>query len=221
MDTQELKIPRFRTSKRLVAWMENNWHRLQPVCRLPADREQVFFKTKKERPEELAACVASYAHRVGKLDEPLEELLKANHDMVISYAETLMGRDQEVPQNLMDSLAGDSRNLYRLGKIVGRLPEYLESTISEPRFAFMYSKEVLCGRLPSKQEDVFFGSEYYAAKYAFEVIRGFAPVRLPEGLHAFMVMKSFENPGNDDIRAYMEASDSDPNRVGNTRVRVN
>lgn len=219
MDTQELKIPRFRSAKRLVMWMEGNWHRLK-TCRLPAEVEQVFFKTKKEAPNELAGCVAMYAHRVGKLEEPFEELLKANHDSVIAYIQALMGREQEVSQNLVDSLAGDSRNLYRLGKIVGRLPEHLESTISDPRFAFMYSKEVLCGRLPSKQEDVFFGSDYYAAKYAFEVIRGFAPVRLPEGLHAFMVMKSFEEPDNDHIRAYMEASESDPNRVGNASIKV-
>ena len=219
MSVETLKIPKFRTATRLVAWMEQNGHRLNP-CRLPEDREQVFFRTKKETPQELAACVASYAHRVGKLEPRFEELLKANHDSVISYVQAVRPREQEVSEDLIDSLAGDSRSLFRLGKEIGRLPKHLEDTFGDPRFAFLYAKEVLRGRLPSHLEDVLFKDAYYAAKYAFDVIRGFAPVRLPDELHAFMVMKSFENPGDDNIRAYMEASESDPNRVGNTRVKV-
>lgn len=219
MSTETLKIPKFRTARRLVGWMEQNWHRLNP-CRLPGDREEVFFKTKKESPQELAGLVAIYSNRVGKLEPRLEELLKANKDSVIAYIQALRSREQKVSQDLMDSLAGDSRNLYRLGKLQGRLPQHLEDTIVDPRFAFMYSKEVLRGRLPSHLEDVFFKDTYYAAKYAFEVIRGFAPVRLPEGLHAFMVMASFEDPDDDNIRAYMEASESDPNKVGNAGVKV-
>lgn len=218
-----ITIPRFRTARRLVMWMERNWHAFINAgveTRLPPDREQVFFTTKKEKPEEVATCVARYAGWAGKLSPEIENLLRAHGDSLCSYIRGLASREQEIPQDLMDSLAGDSANLYRLSKDIGRLPKHLEDTIDHPRWAFLYAKEVLRGRLPRGLEDVFFKDAYFAAKYAFEVIRGFAPVKLPEELHAFMIMKSFEEPDNEHIRTYMEASESDPDKVGNTENKV-
>ena len=214
-----IKIPKFRTARRLVAWMERNWHRL-PGHRLPSDREQVFFRTKKEKPENVAACVARYAGWAGSLGEDLEALLKPHKDSVLEYLRTVVSRGEKAPEELQQCLSGDSRNLYRLGKSVGRLSKHLEDTICEPKFAFLYAKEVLFGRLPRHLEDVFFKDPYFAAKYAFDVIRGFSPVRLPDELHAFMVMSSFKEPDNEYIKAYMEASENDPNRVGNADIKI-
>jgi len=216
---ETIKIPKFRTVRRLVMWMERNWHRIG-WHRLPREREQVFFTTKGESPENVASCLARYSHWSGKLESDLEELLKPHRDSVLDYIRVVVGMEQEASESLMLSLSGDSRNLYRLGKVVGRLPQTLEDTISEPKFAFLYAKEVLCGRLPRHLEDVFFKDAYFAAKYAFEVIRGFSPVRLPDELHAFMIMKSFEEPDNENIRAYMEAAESDPDKVGNADIKV-
>jgi len=220
---ETITIPKFRTARRLVMWMERNWHvfsnaGLEP--RLPPDREQVFLKTKKEKPEEVAACIARYAGWAGRLSPEIENLLRVHGDSLCAYVRCLKSRDQEAPQDLVDSLAGDSANLYRLAKDIGRLPKHLEDTIDNPRYAFLYAKEVLRGRLPRNLEDVFFKDAYFAARYAFEIIRGFAPVKLPEELHAFMIMKSFEEPDNDHIRTYMEASESDPDKVGNTDGKV-
>jgi hypothetical protein len=213
-----LHIPRFRTAKRLVRWMEFNWTRLEGR-RLPPDREQAFSRTKKEEPREVAACVAKYAGWVGRVPE-FEGLLVGHNDSVVSYIRTVRNKGDEVSSALVDSLAGDSRNLYRWAKDCGRLPSHLEDTISEPRFLFLYAKEVLRGRLPSHLEACFFGDSYHLARYAFDIIRGFAPVRLPDELHTCMVMKSFEEPDNDHIRAYMEACESDPNAVGNSESKV-
>ena len=216
---ETVSSPKFRSAKRLVAWMERNWHRLHG-SRLPSDSERVFFRTKKETPQEVASCVARYSGWVGSLGPDLEALLVHNKDSVAHYIRSVHGKDGEYGESLLGVLAGDSRNLYRVAKDIGRLPEELERTITEPRYAFMYAKDVLRGRLPSEMEHVLFGDSYHAAKYAFEVIRGFAPCRLPDELHTFMVMKSFEEPDNEHIRAYMEASESDPNRVGNTNEKV-
>jgi hypothetical protein len=211
-------IPRFRSAKRLVAWMENNWCNL-PDPRLPLDREQVFFKTKKEDPREVAICIAKYARWAGRLPE-CERLLLGQNESVLAYLRAVKKKGDTISELLVDSLAGDSRNLYRLAEEIGRLPEHLENTISETRYLFYYAKEVLHGCLPSHLERGLLGDEYYLAKYAFEVIRGFAPCRLPDVLHNFMVMKSFELPDNEHIRAYMEACESNPNMVGNSEASV-
>lgn len=212
---ETVSFPKFRSARRLVQWMERNWHRLNGT-RLPPDSERVFFRTKKETPQDVAACVARYSSWVGSLGPELESLLVHSKDSVAQYIRSVHNRDGEYGESLLGVLAGDSRNLHRVSKDIGRLPEGLERTITDPRYAFLYAKEVLRGRLPLEMESAFFGDAYYAAKYAFEVIRGFAPCRLPEELHTFMVMKSFEEPDNEHIRTYMEAAESDPNRVGNS-----
>lgn len=221
-DMSTIKVPKFRSCRRLVMWMERNWHSFVSAglpARLDADREQVFFRSK-ESPGEVAACIARYAGWAGRLSPAMEDLLRPHKDHLVSYIRTLHSRKVEFDLALMDDLAGYGRGLYLVSKTVGRLPEHLEKTIGEPKYAYLYAKEVLHGRLPLEVENVFFGDSLYAAKYAFDVIRGFSSVRLPEALHAFMVMKSFENPNDDNIRAYIDAAENDSNRVGNSTVKV-
>lgn len=217
-------VPRFRTARRLVQWVERNWTLLEQDDlgrrRVPREIEGVFFRTKKETPPEVADCVARYARWAGRLHD-FESLLRCNTEAVFVYLRAVRNMGEEVPPEVVSWLAGDSRNLYRWASQVGsRLPAELEDTIGDPRYAFMYSKEVLRGRLPSHLEDSFYGSPYYAAKYAFEVIRGFAPCRLPDTLHNMMVMKSFEDPDDDNIKTYLRAAESDPNKVGNAEESV-
>lgn len=221
--TEAVSVPRFRSAKRLIQWMERNWHRftsagLEP--RLPPEIEGVFLRTKKDSPKEVAACIARYSGWAGRMGPEFEEVLKQDHDSLVAYIRNLVHGEEEYDESLLEVLAGDSRNLYRVAKEVGRLPEHLESTITDPRYAFLYSKEVLRGRLPSEMEHVFFTDAYFAAKYAFEVIRGFSPCRLPESLHNMMVMKSFEEPDNEHIKTYLQASESDPSKIGNSEERV-
>jgi len=211
----EIKIPKFRTCKRLVLWMERNWNLLEDR-RLPAEYERVFFKSKKETPVEVASAVARYSWWAGALGKQIESLLVGHNDSVTTYVRSLRAKECEIDPDLMATLAGDSRNLYKLSKDTGRLPEHLEDTIGEPKWAYFYAKEVLLGRLPRHLEDVFFKDTVYAAKYAFEVIRGFSPVKLPDELHAFMVMKSFEDPEDEDVRDYILASENSPDKVGNS-----
>lgn len=208
--------PKFRSVRRLIAWMQSNWSRLEGR-RLPSDVEQVFFRTKMDTPEDVAKCVARYSGFAGRLEAEFENLLKPSHDALVDYIANVEGK---VGLDLLSVLSGDSRNLYRAAKVIGRLPESLESTIKEPRHAFLYAKEVLCGRLPAEMEQVFFGDPYHAAKYAFEVIRGFSPCKLPEALHSMMIMASFEDPENDHIKTYLQASESDPSKFGNSKERV-
>lgn len=208
-----MKIPKFRNTARLIRWMKKmGWSE-----RLPPDREEVFFKTKKEEPHYVAANLANYCWIVGKVDERLEGLLKSHPTPVIEYARMCHHRGfGEISEDLKNSIKTYSSALYYLAELYGkRLPVELEDCFDDPRWAFQYSKEILRGRLPSHLESVFFKDTAYASRYAFEVIRGFAPVKLPDDLHSFMIMKSFENPDDDYIKEYMQASESDPNKIGN------
>lgn len=208
-----VKIPKFRSCRRLMKWVNDN----SITSRLPADREQIFFDTKKENSEDVSAYVAQYGVRVGRLDRPLENLILAgNPQNLFSYCTSLHRRNEEVPAYLIDNFKGKSGFLYKWAQYANsRLPQHLEDSLCEARFCFMYAREVLRGRLPSHLEKVFFTDPSYAVKYAFEVIRGYAPVKLPEELHSFLVLKSFEQPDNSEIKSYMEASESDPNKTDN------
>lgn len=221
-DMIAIKVPKFRSCRRLIEWMEKNWHSFTSVglpARLDPDRERVFLCSK-ESPGEVAACIARYAGWAGRMPAEIENLLRPNKDHLVSYIRTLRSRGIEFDLSLMDEVSGSSRLLYLLGKTFGRLPDHLEKTIGEPKYAYLYAKEVLRGRLPLEMEDVFFKDELFAAKYAFDVIRGFHSVRLPDALHAFMVMKSFERPDDENIRAYIDAAENDPNKFGNAVVKV-
>jgi hypothetical protein len=70
--------------------------------------------------------------------------------------------------------------------------------------------------VPVAFADVFLKDVHSATAYAFEVIRGFAPVKLPDTLHNFVIMESFKNPNDYQIKIYMKASESDPNKTGNS-----
>jgi hypothetical protein len=215
---ETLRIPRFRSAKRLVQWMERHWYSVEGG-RLPLDRERCFFRTKNEDRPEVAACVAKYARWAGRMPE-CEGLLLGHNDSVLIYLRHVRNKGADVSEVLVDSLAGDNRNLYRWARDFGRLPKHLEDTMTESRFLFLYAKEVLRGRLPSHLEFRLIGDDYHSGKYAFDIIRGFAPVRLPDEMHNFMLMKSFEEPDNEYVRAYIEACDSDPNEVGNSESEV-
>jgi hypothetical protein len=218
----DFKIPKFRSTTRLALWMRNNWtHLRQPETnrsRLPAEREEVFF-TSKENPSVIACNLAEYALRTGRLEEKFEQLLKADAGATLRYLNTMKHFEETISEDLLDSLKGKSPQLLSWAKTTGRLPTHLEDSMDDPRFCFTYSKEVLKGRLPSHLESVFFKDSYIASRYAFEVIRGFSSVRLPEELHNFMVMKSFEDPENKYVKSYIEASENDPSKTGNITVK--
>jgi hypothetical protein len=222
MIEEKEKIPKFRSTARLVQWVRNK----RPFERLPENREHVFFKVAIKDPVRVAAHVAEYAEFVGKLDARLEELLKPDPDMIVKYLKIISNRQNDVSRDLLQSLKGKSNLLVSWSSFTKtRLEKDLEDSLDDgspacARWCFRYAKEVLKGRLPSHLEQVFFRDTYHASKYAFEVIRGFASCRLPDELHAYMVMKSFENPNNENIKVYMDAAESDPAKIGNTTKRV-
>jgi hypothetical protein len=159
--------------------------------------------------KEAASRLVSYADMVGPLDEDLERRIVHDHDKILKYFQILVRNKRELPRWMMDELKGDSVNLYHLSRnfIWGRLPEDLENTMDNPGVLYDYAKSTLHSRLPEHLEMMFLKDHRFAIRYAFDVVRGFANVKLPDELHSMLVMKSFENPNDNEIKRYVNETE--------------
>lgn len=239
MTEETAKIPKFRKTGRIARWMEKNEYE----GRLPAEVENLFFTTKEE-PWEVLVSLTNYHDRIDQnLPENLENLLyeKAKqaipnadqnltfiHDFLAylrnrsvyedaNYDEHFTDESLSMIQKYVDLYKGKSQRLVQWAKWTNkRLPAHLEDSIDDPREMLDYAKEVVRGRVPSHLEDVFFKDVGTATQYAFDVIRGFAPVKLPDALHNFVIMESYKNTDDYRIKTYMKASESDPNKTNNS-----
>lgn len=172
--------------------------------RLAGHLEDSIFRTQDFTPER----IVKYAEIVGPLDESLEELLIGNNDCIKGYMTCIGRHDTKLSVKLQDQLIGDDFKLFELARHLGRrLPTHLEDSLKSPGVCLRYARDILNGRLPSHLERVFMDDYHTAAKYAFEVIRGKASVRLPDELHTLMVMKSFENPNDYEIKGYIKETE--------------
>lgn len=225
---ETVKIPKFRKTGRIASWMDKNEY----TFRMPEEIENLFFTTKEDA-EEVLINLTEY-HR--QIDEPLPENLenllyeKAKETIPkaeenLSFVYDFLGYcfrgvscadNTESFQKYIDLYKGKSTHLVQWAKWTNkRLPTHLEDSIDDPQELLDYAKEVVKGRVPSHLEDVFFKDVHVATQYAFDVIRGFAPVKLPDALHNFVIMESYKNTDDYQIKTYMKASESDPNKTGN------
>lgn len=156
--------------------------------------------------KEAVSRLISYADMVGPLGEGLERRIAMDHGYLLRYFQILERNKVEIPKWMIDELKGDSISLYQLAHrhIRGRLPQYLEETMDDPSCLYEYAKNVLKGRLPEKMELLFLKNHNWAIRYAFDVVRAFSSVRLPEELHAMLILKSYENPDDQYIKNYFK-----------------
>lgn len=225
---ETVKIPKFRKTSRIAPWMEKNEYE----GRLPEEVENLFFNTK-ESAEEILISLTDYHDRIDQsLPENLENLLYEKAKETIPNAaenlsfvydflrycwNTVVEFEKKDAQKYIDLYKGKSTHLVQWARWTDkRLPDYLEDSIDDPVELLDYAKVVVRGRLPSHLEDVFFKDVHMATQYAFDVIRGFAPVKLPDALHNFVIMESYKNTDDYQIKTYMKASESDPNKTGNS-----
>lgn len=179
--------------------------------RLPVEMENRVFSTQS------ALNVFNYIkiHHLGLVEGHLKECLVGSTTAIVEYMKYLRSYGLKLPNDLRDCLAGDNGSMLAWSRIYGRLPSHLEETLSDPPVCLDYAVSVLHGRLPLSAEACLLNDHKVAVDYAFKVIRGFAPCRLPEEIHASIIMKSFEFTDDPQIKRYVAACDSDPNRMGN------
>lgn len=153
--------------------------------------------------------LADYSSRVGPLEPRLEDLILQDGHATMKYIDTLYNHQREISERYLRAMVGHDGHFVKLATqyLNRRLPDYLEESIDSPEVALNYARNVVKGRLPSKVEEALQKDHRYAVKYAFEIIRGMADPRLPDSIHAFVVMKSFENPHDMEIRRYIQEVD--------------
>lgn len=179
--------------------------------RIP-EMEKRIFDPNKFPAVKIAECLVRYATFIGQpLPEELKVLLKGHGNQILEYATLLQNWGKPLDEDLRDSLAGDDSNLYRYAKnnLRKRLPNHLEKTMSDPQTLLNYAKHIVKGRLPEELENHFAKEIRLASQYAFEVIRGFACVRLPDVVHTAMIMNSAAYPNDYHIKQYVNECERD------------
>jgi hypothetical protein len=150
------------------------------------------------------SCVAVYAEHVGILPAGMESRLVGCPSSIVKYFKVLGRNMQQSPECLLKALAGHDSTYIEVSRMLGgRLPKYLEDTITTPSVALWYASSVLKSRLPSQIEEVLLGDADCAAKYAFDVVRAYSSPRLPDVLHNSILMRSYSDPNNQLIRQYV------------------
>lgn len=168
------RVPRFRSTKRLISWLSNN-HFILPknehhrVMRLPAESEQCFFKSK-EPSHHIASNLVNYAEMVGPLGEEFENLLfwttepdrtQYIRGLAKRYVISIHRYNQQdqqnypIPARFYEVLKGDDQSLYEIANCASermRLPEDVESSFSDPWMSTLYAKEILKGRWSEAME---------------------------------------------------------------------
>ena len=150
---------------------------------------------------------ARYAEVFGPITE-YEYIFEncVGNDSLMTYMRVLSAHKKDPSKELLSYLKGDNKNLIAYARMTGkRLPSELEDTLSDPKTCLDYAKEVIKGRLPEHLEEVFLKDYILAAAYAFDVIRGFASVQLPEKLHTMMISQSFASPNDWNVKRYVSA----------------
>lgn len=181
------------------------------ALRIP-EMEQDILLSGRFDPKVVAESVVQYAEFVGKLPVELENLLMGHGEQILKYAVIIGNCDkQKISDDLLNSLAGDSHSLCEYARLhlKKRLPAHLEKTMSDPKYILNYAKYVVKTRLPEEMENHFAKDCRLASQYAFEIIRGFASVRLPEVVHSAMILQSYSNPNDHLIKQYVTECDKD------------
>jgi hypothetical protein len=174
------------------------------------EQEQKVFFSNKLSPEKTAEWVAKYANHVGVLPQEFKELLKADNDSILQYQSFLAAKNLPLDDDLRDCLAGDDKNLFKYAQNTRkRLPQHLEETLKNPQVLLSYARNIVQGRLPEELENHFASDLQAASNYAFEIIRGYASVRLPDVVHSAMILTNSANPNDYNIKRYVKECERD------------
>lgn len=150
--------------------------------------------------------VSEYASNVGPLSEEMERRLYGDPMSIMRYFKVLGNHFQKPPQHLIDAMVGHDAHFIELSGMIGRLPRNLEESISDPMVALTYAKGCLKGRLPEKVERVLEKDPSVAAVYAIHVVRAWSNPRLPDSLHAAVLLGSVGSQ-SEDIKRYIAEVD--------------
>jgi len=165
------------------------------VGRIPEDHERRIS---------IPHLAVHYAGRVGPVPSYLEDAIVEDPDSSMEYIEVLKVHFKDVPDRFMRALVGHDRHFLRLARALGgRIPSYLEESMTDPNVALSYARNYVRGRLSEEVEGrAFFNNPGMAVRYAFDVVRAFSNPILPEALHNSVVL-SPEASQSEEVRRYI------------------
>lgn len=141
-------------------------------------------------------------------DPRIKNLIKGSPDAVERHMTFLSSRGYKLEEEFHECFKGDGPRLLKLAQhLRRRLPEALEASWNDPQSLVEYATSYVRARLPEALEEILALDHKSMVKYAFGVIRAYASPRLPDSLHAIMLLKSYEFPGDGDIKRYTEECD--------------
>lgn len=141
-------------------------------------------------------------------DFRIRNLIKGDVEAVERHMNFVGSRGCKLDEDFHECFMGHGPRLLRLAQhLRRRLPEHLEITWNEPISLVEYATSYVRARLPDQLEEVLATDHKSMVKYAFGIIRAYASPRLPDSLHQAVLLKSFEYPGDSDIKRYTEECD--------------
>lgn len=141
-------------------------------------------------------------------DHRIRNLIKGHVGAVERHMNFVGGRGFKLDEEFHECFMGDGPRLLKLAQhLRRRLPHSLEITWNEPQSLVEYATSYVRARLPEALEEVLASDHRSMVKYAFGVIRAYASPRLPDSLHGILLLKSYEFPGDSEIKRYTEECD--------------
>lgn len=166
------------------------------------------FRGKRRLPErferriQTPGVAQSYVVAVGESTPYMEDLILLDPDSCMRHIKFLLDAGVQPEERFLRAMAGQDRHFLELSsRLGGRIPDYLLETVTNPDVALAYAVRFLRGRLPPGVEEVFMNSPRHAVRYAFDVVRGFSCPRLPDFLHAAVIMSA--NMAESDVKRYV------------------
>ena len=150
--------------------------------------------------------VAEYSSHFGPLSEEMERRLHGDPTSIMRYFKVLGRHAQKPPQHLIDAMVGHDSHFGDLSLIIGRLPQHLEESIGDPFVALNYARSVVRGRLPEKVERIFEKNPSVAAAYGIHVVRAWGNPKLPDSLHAAVLLGSVGQQ-SEEVKRYIAEVD--------------
>ena len=194
---------------------------------IPEIEERIFFDEKIEH----SSVLSSFALRLMFIDEKksvivypnrlnskrdgfsenqrnkkLLEIVKKDKKTLLDYIKKLKYREKEIPDHVLQVFKGYGEYLSRISEVMQkRLPLDIENSWKGAEDKFVnyvcsYVQEPVSEELA---ESVLASNPHACVRYAYNVIRGFSSPKLSEFLHNAVIMSSFADPSNREIKKYV------------------
>lgn len=139
-------------------------------------------------------------------NKKLLEIVKKDKKTLLDYIKKLKYREKEIPDHVLQVFKGDGECLSTISEVMQkRLPLDIENSWkgAEDKFVNYVCRYVQEPVSEELAESVLASNPHACVRYAYNVVRGFSSPKLSEFLHNAVIMSSFADPSNREIKKYV------------------